>query len=403
MLTADLVRARRRGSELTVTPLSAQARQRAEELAADFVALAQSHVGMARDELDEACAAVEARPTEQRLRDGILKLILDRCEWEAAPELDPTELRRDVFLAAAARRREAAPGETFDRDAIVAQAATARGVTATEVERALYADLKGAHVLSSFAPISPAALVAGYDRAQAQAVLLRAERVVAWVRCRAAGAVRALFRRLKFLRLLYRIVADEAGGYRVEIDGPFSLFESVTKYGLRLAMVLPVLEACDAWRLAADVRWGKARERLTFRLEGARADDSEPARLPDEVAALVDAFRALGTPWRVEESATILELPGVGLCVPDLAFVHEGTGETVFFEVLGYWSREAVWRRVELVERGLPFRILFAVSEKLRVSEAALPPERPGALFVYKHVLSARAVAERLDRMLTAS
>ena len=30
---------------------------------------------------------------------------------------------------------------------------------------------------------------------------------------------------------------------RIEIDGPFSLFESVTSYGLRLALLLPALEA----------------------------------------------------------------------------------------------------------------------------------------------------------------
>ena len=54
-------------------------------------------------------------------------------------------------------------------------------------------------------------------------------------------------------------------------------------------------------------------------------------------------------------------------------------GAPVYLEVLGFWSREAVWRRVELVERGLPHRILFAVSKHLRVSEAALDDELPGS------------------------
>ena len=87
------------------------------------------------------------------------------------------------------------------------------------------------------------------------------------------------------------------------------------------------------------------------------------------------------------------------MCAPDLAFEHTGTGECIFLEVMGYWSRAAVWKRVELVQAGLPQRILFAVGQQLRVSEAALDDELPGALYVYKRTMSARAIAERLDAL----
>jgi hypothetical protein len=56
-----------------------------------------------------------------------------------------------------------------------------------------------------------------------------------------------------------------------------------------------------------------------------------------------------------------------------------------------------VWRRVELVQAGLGERILFAVSSRLRVSEEVLEGDLPGALYVYKGAMSARAVAERLE------
>jgi hypothetical protein len=54
---------------------------------------------------------------------------------------------------------------------------------------------------------------------------------------------------------------------------------------------------------------------------------------------------------------------------------------------------------VELVEAGLPERILFAVSSRLRVSEGVLDGDLPGALYVYKAKMSARAVADRLERL----
>jgi uncharacterized protein len=84
------------------------------------------------------------------------------------------------------------------------------------------------------------------------------------------------------------------------------------------------------------------------------------------------------------------------VCIPDLSFEHAQTGERVYLEVLGFWSRDAVWKRVELVQAGLAHRIVFAVGQHLRVSEAALDAELPGALYVYKRTMSAKAILERV-------
>jgi predicted nuclease of restriction endonuclease-like RecB superfamily len=73
----------------------------------------------------------------------------------------------------------------------------------------------------------------------------------------------------------------------------------------------------------------------------------------------------------------------------------------VYLEVMGYWSRAAVWQRVELVQAGLAETVVFAVSSRLRVSEEILDAELPSALYVYKGTMSARAIAERLETMTT--
>ena len=182
------------------------------------------------------------------------------------------------------------------------------------------------------------------------------------------------------------------------IDGPLSLFESVTKYGQKMAQVLPLLEGCEAWTLEADIRWGKARTPLTFRAAGgtdAPVTDEPP--LPDDIAAFARTFADLKSQWKVSTSQIVLDLPGIGLSVPDLLF-RKGK-EKIYFEVLGFWSRDAVFRRVELVERGLSEKVLFAVSSRLRVSEEVLADDASGALYVYKGAMSARSVLERLDRL----
>ncbi|HKQ68583.1 MAG TPA: DUF790 family protein, partial [Polyangiaceae bacterium] len=270
-------------------------------------------------------------------------------------------------------------------------------VDAEKLERSLFADLRGANVLTRVEPISPEQLVDAHEKGQAQAVLLRAVKIKVGVRLATAGAARAVFRRLKFLGLLHTITPAESG-YEITIDGPLSLFESVTKYGQKMALVLPILEGCEAWTLEADIRWGKDRLPLVFRTSGGTSTPTaaEPP-LPDDIAALGRGFAALGSGWKVSPSRVVLDLPGEGLCIPDLVFTQKK--QRIYFESLGFWSRDAVFRRVDLVERGLTERILFAVSARLRVSEEVLADDASGALYVYKGTMSARAVAARLDAL----
>jgi hypothetical protein len=402
VLTVDLVNARRRGSELRLVPLDEASRPRAVTLAAHLVAIVRAHVGLTHEELSAALDAVDVDAGDYRLKDGLAKLLEDRCELEAPDGPEPEDLRRDVFTRASVLRASLDAGGKLDRAAVLAEVAAERGTSVEVVERGLFADLRGAQVVAKFDALGPETLVTTYERAQAQAVLLRAVKVTVDVGWTSAGATRALFRRLKFLQLLHVITRTDAG-YRVVIDGPFSLFESVTRYGHRLALVLPVLEGCEAWKLEADVRWGKDKRPLVFRLEGGGASAAtEDPPLPDEVRALVKAFASLETPWRASASTMILELPGVGLTVPDVVFEKRGADgavRRVYLEVMGYWSRAAVWQRVELVQAGLAETVIFAVSSRLRVSEEVLDADLPSALYVYKGTMSARAIAERLERL----
>jgi predicted nuclease of restriction endonuclease-like RecB superfamily len=187
-------------------------------------------------------------------------------------------------------------------------------------------------------------------------------------------------------------------GYRIEIDGPFSLFESVTKYGMELALLLPALVACDSVKLVAELRWGKRRERLRFETE-LGGGQAEPLALRDDVTALLGAFQADDSGWRAEPASEILELPGVGLSVPDLVFSKPGGAERVLCELLGFWSREAVWKRIELVEQGLSERVLFVASSRLRVSEEVLADDASAALYVYKGRINPKALARKLDEL----
>ncbi|MBX3228706.1 MAG: DUF790 family protein [Labilithrix sp.] len=392
MLTADLVDARRKDGELLLRPLDAEGRAEAIAIATALLDDAHALVGRRRDEVEDAWGAATAEARRPKLAAGLKKLAADACTFEASSEADPIALRRTLFLAAAKARKEG----TFDRAALVAAAGDP-----VHVERALFSDLKSEHVLQAPPAVTPAALVESWELGQAQAVLLTAVRVTCELSSSSAGLVRAFFAKLKFHQLLFS--AERTGdGWTITIDGPYSMFDAVTKYGLRLALVLGALRPLERWSLTADIRWGKQRDPLVFRLastnEGASAD-AEP-HLSDEVRELVAAIATQKGAWRAKPATAILDVPGRGVCIPDLELTKKGSKDVVYVEVLGYWSRDAVWKRIELAESGaLGARVVFAVSSRLRVSAEALGEDAPASLYVYKGKMSARALVTHAERL----
>ena len=400
MIPPELSRATVKSGELIVKALSPAERARALELTSQVSELLQEHVGKTRQELELTLASLALEPRERTLGQALAKLACDRAEFESADNLGAAALRAELFLEAALRRRALGPGESLDRERVLEIVAERRSVPSSRLDAELFADLRGMERLVRAPRFEAQSLLDEYELSRLQAVLLRAVKVRARVSFDSPAACRALFGKLKFRRLLYTVSRAAGDGYLLEIDGPFSLFESVTKYGLALALILPALLECARLELSAEVRWGAKRRPLVFRLErsGGRAGfESDPA-LPDDLLALLSGFRALNSEWTAEPAQVILDLPGSGLCVPDLVFVH-ASGKRVFFELMGFWSRDAVWRRVELVQAGLAEPVLFALSSRLRVSEAVLDEAEDSALYVYKATPSPRAVLSRLEEL----
>lgn len=404
MLTADLVPVRRRGDTLQLRKLSADQRERLLGAAREFVAILAEHGGQSLGELQRRWDDVEVEPTDFKLLKGLRKLLEDRCTFEPPPGLDSVALRRAVFTAAARQRRELTDEAALDVEAVLAEAAPAFVGRQAPREPWLFADLREHQTLAKWDRIDAARLMATYEWAQKQAVLLRAVSVSLVLFSPLPAGARNLFRQLKFRRLLYTLKRRGAGGYAIEIDGPFSLFRAVTRYGLNLALVLPALDECGSWTLDARIRWDKSSTLYRFQLEGGQTVAAgDAAHLSDDVLALVARVQKSSRGWSVAPTDALLDLPGVGLCVPDLEFRHPDSDEPFYLEVLGFWSRDAVWRRVELVQDGLPYRVLFAVSDRLRVSETVLDGELPGQLYVYKGTMAANQILQRLDEMRSTS
>jgi uncharacterized protein len=399
VLTSDLLRVRRQSGKLLPRYLGPKGRLRMLPLAEALIAIVRSAGRVRREALEGELETIDGDVSDRLVIQGLRKLVLDRCDFSLADGREPAELHERLFLRATAARKALGAPDRFDRAAVIAEVAAEMAIDPAAIEARLFADLKGSEELIAFRPLSAQALVDRYDVALAQGIVLRATRVAVALDGEEPGRVRRLFRAARFHGLLHRVTDLGEGRYLIELDGPFSLFTAVQKYGFNLALFLPEVLRCERWHLRAEVLWGKRREPHVFELSpndrlvapGRPIDGVAP-----EIEKFVEGFRAIDSAWQVEKNDEIIALPGETVCVPDLIFTSRETGEQVFLEAFGVWSRKAVWQRVETIRRGFPSRIILAVSKNLRVSEELLE-DQAGELYVYKASMRPRKVLERLD------
>ena len=477
MLTSDLVRTRRREGVLHAQYVMGDARLRVLPIARAYLDLYKRMIGCAREDLDAAAGAIDVSSRDRVAALGVRKVLDDRCVYEGPSGVDPEEVRREVFLRAAAAWKGLDVRDGLDREAILVAAGEKLGKSPTEIEASLYADLRGAEILREVWDLGAEALIERYNVALAQSILLRATRVTVTVQGESPDRYRRLFRTMRFLGLLYSVTLHDEGAaegdqtvapapatakegaparskkitkaaktkapakdakagakgaskggsregnagwspgdrgrtvapapspkavYSIVIDGPFSLFGASLKYGLRLATLLHAVLACARFSLVADVAWGPRKEAAVFRVSPGDGLVPHAGELPSSspvLEAFVAGFEKLGSAWSVAENDRIFVVAGEPAVIPDLSFVNKKTGEEVLLEAFGFWSRAAVWTRVEQIRRGaVPARLLLAVSKELRVSSEVLEDDDAGEVYVYKATMLPRAVLERLEK-----
>ena len=220
-----------------------------------------------------------------------------------------------------------------------------------------------------------------------------------------AAKYRMLFRWLKFHRLMYRVTGSASIGYKFQIDGPLSLFNATTKYGLQMALFLPNLLQCRSFRLNAELRWGPKKEPMTFHLDSEYGlvpyRQAQAQYVPQEIVVFLERVRQLAPDWDIHELAEVVPLPGDDIWVPDYRFHHRPTGTDVYVEILGFWKKTSVERLLKLLPQLKGVRFVLVLSDRLKVDEGTLELEAPAdALLRFKEIPNAQEFRSRLEQQL---
>lgn len=405
MLTKDLLRLRANGEYLRPQFVPTDDPEWL-EFAAGLIRLYESGIGAEAGELDDTAEALAMRKRDLKLSRGIVKVVRARAEFSGEKDVfDYTDARKNLFLETAKLIREKAlPESPADvRDAVFSR------LPSELAGRGIYADLPEHETLVRFAKTFPREALDRYNTGLVQGALLTASAIDLETPAeKASQSLRQLFRKLKFFRLLFtgRL---ENGKIKLHIDGPASILEHGTKYGLELAKFFPSVCHLPKWKLACTVeRNGKNYRLVLDETSGLRAVTPAGAGLPEEYQMFADYFQTQNTGWILDGAPGFLHLGGQTAVFPDFAFRPlQGNADAVYLELFHRWHARQLEERLTWCEAHPETRLAIGVDRALLKKDGMLKsrleesPYFQRAGFLFRDFPGAGNVAEVLENFIS--
>jgi len=326
------------------------------------------------------------------------KLLDDRSVFRTDPGGKAAKLRLDVFSRVARfHPLVEKPDQLFEHDErkIKAQLADELGLTWSEIEQGLYADVMAFQQLEQFEGYPNAsALLSRYNVAQLQACLYRAKSMTVV----ATDDLKTILRYAKLAKLLHDIVRLGPSKYRITFSGPASVLRQTRRYGVNFARFLPALLACEGWQMTASLKtpWNTSAKLNLSDSDGFTSHLPPPDEFDSRLEeSLAEKFGLERDGWQLIREGEILH-DHQKTFVPDFTFRHED-GTQVLMEIVGFWTPEYLMHRRRSLQLFRHHRILIAVPEK-SLREGARIGEN---VLVYKTALKLTSLMEALEKIRT--
>ncbi|OYD87671.1 hypothetical protein CDG77_27990 [Nostoc sp. 'Peltigera membranacea cyanobiont' 213] len=404
MLPTDLLMHRQNGEE--IIPKRLKIDRVTSELAIELINYFQSAVGKTQGVLERQLTDFEGDSTDYRVKRGLAYILKSSfCTFEVVSPLEPQMLRERVFsLAAKSVSSRESTQVTLSRIADELTQELEREVFLEQVRNGLYADLSENKILTVFdAPIAPD-LLNRYNLSQVQGVFYKASKLVLNAHRNVPGEYKLLFRYLKLFQLMAYIEGDADHGFTITIDGPTSLFNSSTRYGLAIAKLIPALLHVTKWSLSSILQTRDAYTntwktgRFTLNSECGLVSHYPPGKPYDSMleASFADKWDALKSGWALEREVDLIPIPG-SVMIPDFRLVHSD-GRTFLLEIVGYWRPEYLQKKFSQVRRAGRDDLILAISERLNLEKAGVKlNDVPGRIVWFKDKLLPKAVLAVMD------
>ncbi len=371
------------------------------ELGNELIGCFEEAKGKSQGVLERQLLDLEGDATDYRVKRGLAYILKSSfCTFEVVSPLEPPMLRERVFALAA---KSVPSGEstqvTLTKIADELSQELEREVLLEQVRDGLYADLAENKILTNFDAPSPVDLLNRYNLSQVQGIFYKASKLILNAHRNVPGEYKLLFRYLKLFQLMAYIEGDADHGFTITVDGPTSLFNPSTRYGLAIAKLIPALLHVTKWSLAATLQtrdpytkaWNTGR--FTLNSECGLVSHYSKGKPYDSMleSSFADKWDALKTDWVLEREVDLLPVPG-SVMIPDFRLVHPD-GRDYLLEIVGYWRPEYLQKKFYQVRSSGCDNLILAISERLNLEKAGVKLDNvPAKIVWFKDKLLPKAV-----------
>ena len=407
MLTNDLLDVKIVGRILEPKLLSLRSSLQLER-AETLLQLLNNYKGQSLGALNSDIHGITSLEVNHKIWKGLAKVLIDDSTFEPPklkdhPDLSPSELRERVFLRSA-ELGLATQRPNFGRQSkemILQSIAEELNESVENVLLFLYADHKDMHLLTELPKVKTAVEVLHrYNLVLCQSLLLYAKSIRVVLHQPNSKWLEMLFRRIKFYRLLFRVWRYED---RVElmIDGPQSLLTQSSRYGLQMAMILPILPLFQGkWSINAALLWGKKRKseksmRLShmtglqshYQLKGLWKSTTE------EMLEMRFSEREWG--WKLCDGE-VLYLGEQQVMIPNYKLISQANpSQVAYLNIVGFWRKKQVLALMDVA----PKNVIFAVSKRYAGATESLPKRVKDRVILFAEVIPIKSLLELISKI----
>ncbi len=339
----------------------------------------------------------------------------------------PASVRKKLFEESS---RQGLALNVSQRQSIIQKIANQIHVSTEDVENLMWGDKDENLLLNQFDVINPKDLIMWYNMSLLQTLLFKCSRLEFYVK----GGIywKNVLRDVKRYGLMYGLEhdsddGDDGGSIRCVLDGPFSLFKMTDRYGTSMAKLLPSIVGTPTWNINGTLSkmtdsgqkiysfefsnentQGFLRSRIEARThsgvnDGYVYDSSVEASFAKRFYQHFDQDDEFG--WKMSREPDPLIADGKAMIAD---FLFERFGRKVYFEIVGFWTKEYLERKAVKLKALLGnddrdgkssdnVDLIVAVNSDLACSQIeTISKDR---IFTFKKEVSIKPVLEHLRKI----
>ena len=332
------------------------------EIAEQLIAVFETSPNESRAVLLESSKhIIDSTPGAPIIKRGLEKLLLDRTEFDTAPNEELIAFRHKLFTETSRLLSQ----EQFEDYPDYQQHVQAQ-FDESELGAKLYADLPSSQPVLAFNTLSAERLLHRYNAAQVQGLLLHCNALTLKLADSMTAELRQLFKYLRFNQLLSTI-RKEGELYQITVDGPLNLFYKTKRYGMNLANFFIAVLHQPKWELTGEIQF---RNKQRYQLSLDESCGIKPisqqflAYIPEDIQLFQTMLQNKTDDWQIRPGSQFLPLAGDFYCFPDYQLIHKSGVETAI-ELFHPWHQGHLIARLNTLTEHPEVSLILGVSKEL--------------------------------------